>query len=107
MKLALTPMRHPERLKLTVCGDVLTLNGEAFDFSDLPDGATLPRSAVACDWLSGDVQRVQGQIDVPLILPHGASAPRETRFPAVLHVDRDGPVTLPLYEVKKIEEAGI
>jgi hypothetical protein len=89
-------MRRDDRLALTKSGDVLTINGEAFDFTDLPDGATLPQSAVACDWLASDVERIGGAIHLFLILPHGANAPAETLFPTPIMAG-DGPVTLPPY----------
>jgi hypothetical protein len=98
MNISFSPTRHPERLTLSKSGEVLTINGEAFDFSPLPDGATLPRAAVACDWLASDVERIDGAIHLTLILPHGANAPQETRFPAPVTIGADGPVDLPAYE---------
>lgn len=98
MHLILTPMRRDDQLTASVAGDVLTLNGVALDFTPLPPGARLPRVAIACDWIAGDVTRsAEGVLTVPLILPHGASAPHATLFPAPLQAG-DGPVALPLYE---------
>lgn len=96
MQITFTPMRHEDRLVLSVSGDTVTINGEAFDFSAIPEGATLPRDAVACDWLASDVERIDGDIHLILILPHGASAPHETLFPGPVTV-ADGPVSLPPY----------
>lgn len=42
MHITLTPMRRDASLQLERAGDLLVINGEAFDFSALPDGATLP-----------------------------------------------------------------
>ena len=39
MKIILSPMRRDAQLTLSKSGDLLTLNGEAFDFSGLPNGA--------------------------------------------------------------------
>lgn len=104
MKIILSPMRRDDQLTLTKAGDVLTLNGEAFDFSGLPNGATLPRSAITSDWFAGDVTRDDaGELTVPLILPHGANAPEETRFPAPLENVADGLVVLPIYETPEPE----
>ena len=97
MNISFTPMRRDDRLDLSLAGDVLTVNGEAFDFSGLPDGATLPRAAVTCDWLASDVERIGGVIHLTLILPHGANAPAGTLFPAPI-TPADGPVTLPVFE---------
>ena len=99
MQITLTPMNRDDRLTLERSGDSLTINGEAFDFTAIPEGGTLPRDAVACDWLAGDVTRAGGVLHLTLILPHGADAPLETRFPAALTLTGDGPVALPPYEV--------
>ena len=98
MQITLTPQRRDDTLTLTRSGDVLTINGEAFDFTAIPEGGTLPRDAVACDWLAGDVTRAGGVLHLTLILPHGADAPLETRFPAPITLTGDGPVALPPYE---------
>lgn len=82
MLITFTPMRRDDRLTLHRTGDVLTLNGDSYDFSPLPEGAVLPRDAVDCDWLASDVTRKDGHLHLRLILPHGADAPPETRFPS-------------------------
>lgn len=102
MQINFTPMRRDDRLDLSVSGDALTINGEAFDFSGVPEGATLPRDAVACDWLASDVERIGGEITLTLVLPHGANAPEETRFPEPISVT-SGAVTLPPYEIAEPE----
>ena len=102
MQIGFTPQAaipgDTRRLEASVNGDVLTVNGVAFDFSALPDGATLPRRAVACDWLASDVVRDSGAIHLILTVPHGVRAPRETRFPVPVNVT-DGPVPVPPYEI--------
>lgn len=35
-----------ERLSLSRAGDVLTVNGQAFDFTPLPEGGELPTEAI-------------------------------------------------------------
>lgn len=102
MQIIFSPMRREDRIDLAVTGDTLTINGEDFDFSPIPEGATLPREAIACDWIAGDVERdAGGDLTVPLILPHGADAAQETLFPAPMTVASDGPVTLPSYEAEE------
>jgi hypothetical protein len=97
MHISFSPVRCDHRPSFTVTGDTLTINGEAFDFSGLPEGATLPQTAVSCDWLASDVERIGGDIHLTLILPHGAGAPAETLFPDPVSVP-DGPVPLPPHE---------
>lgn len=95
MQINWTPIRRHDALIISKIGDALTINGEQFDFGPLPDGATLPREAVACDWLASNVERIGGEISLTLYLPHGADAPEETRFPQPLAVDADGAVPVP------------
>ena len=95
MKLTFTPMRRDDTLSVSVAGDVLSLNGTEFDLSGIPEGATLPRAAVTCDWLASDIERIGGALHLALILPHGDHAPHETLFPTSINVTTDGPVALP------------
>lgn len=99
MQIILSPARRDTPLTLSRQGDALTINGEVFDFAPLPEGATLPREAIASDWFAGPVERVGGALRLSLVLPHGANAPQETLFPAPLTLTGDGPVTLPHYEM--------
>ena len=99
MNIILSPVRKDAPLTLSKLGDTLTLNGETVDLTALPSGATLPRSAVPCDWIAGDISRdAEGVLTVPVILPHGPRAPEATRFPAPLGNVADGDVTLPDYD---------
>ena len=95
MQIDFSPMRHDATLCLSRSGDVLTINGAAYDFSPIPEGATLPRAAVACDWLASDVERVDGELRLTLILPHGPDAPRDTLYPARLEQVPDGDIPVP------------
>lgn len=96
MKITFTPMRRDDALVLAASGDVLTINGEAFDFGDIPDGATLAQEDVASDWLASDVARIDGVLHLTLILPHGANAPPGTLFPKPVTV-KDGAIPVPAY----------
>lgn len=96
MNIIFTAQRRDDALTLAVSGDTLTINGEAFDFSGVPDGATLPREAVACDMIAGDVERNgSGVLTVPVLLPIGPDAPDAARFPDPMTDVPDGPVALP------------
>jgi hypothetical protein len=56
-------------------------------------------------WITGDVSRVSGEICLSLLLPHGANAPEETRFPAAYSIPliiADGPVPLPPYDAPPV-----
>ena len=101
MKLKFIPKMHRPPMALTRRGDVLTIDGEDFDFAGLPPGATLPRDAVSSPRIARDVERDHaGELVVTLYLPHGEAAPRETRYPDPLKLMQDGPVDLPAYDVE-------
>lgn len=95
MHISLTPQRRDELLTLSKSGDSLIINGESFNFSTLSEGETLAATDVDCSWLAGDITRLDGELHLSLILPHGSDAPEETLFPAPLTVLQGGPVTLP------------
>ena len=95
MILIFCPQRSDDTLTVSANGDELTLNGVQFDFSQLPDGATLPRSAIDCPWISGDVKRVDGELHIPLRLPHVPGASEAVCFPQPLQINQNGPVELP------------
>lgn len=90
MRVSFSPQRRDDVLEVTKQGGVLTINGTAFDFTDLPDGATLPREAIDCEWLSSDVARVDGEISLTLILPHGPNPSQSVAFPEPLVNPADG-----------------
>ena len=98
MKIIFTPMNRPDQLTLSRAGDTLTINGKAFDFSGITEGACMPSEAIDCDWLASDIERIDGMLHLTLILPHGDNAPHETRFPAPVVVFEDGPIPMPLYD---------
>lgn len=103
IRLTFSPVRMDTPLTANVTGDVLVLNDTALDFGSLPAGAILPRAAIDCDWIAGDVTRdPAGILTVPLILPHGPNAPPETLFPESIEAS-DGPIDLPAYDA--IDEA--
>ncbi|UWQ16161.1 hypothetical protein [Jannaschia sp. M317] len=100
MRLTFSPVRRDDSLSVDRQGDTLILNGEAFDFSALPEGAILPRSAIVTLWVAGDVTREGGVLTIPLILPHGPAGPDETRFAQPLTLTENGPVTLPPFDAE-------
>ncbi|MGR3574005.1 MAG: hypothetical protein ACU0CF_04620 [Sagittula sp.] len=98
MNITFTPQRRDDALTLEVDGDTLTINGEAFDFSGVPNGATLPREAIACVLISGPVERDgSGVLTVPVLLPIGPGAPEAARFPAPMTDVPDGLVDMTVF----------
>lgn len=89
------PQRRDDVLSVSVRGDAITLNGVELDFSPLEEGATLPASAVDNEFVVGDVERVDGDIEITILLPHGANPSQEVAFPKPIVVAVDGDVELP------------
>lgn len=95
MHIILSPVRLDDTLIVSKSGDVLTINGEAFDFGPVPEGATLPAEAIASDWIVGPVSRIDGDLHLTLRLPHGPNPSEAVAFPEPIHVTEDGPIPLP------------
>jgi hypothetical protein len=95
MNITLSPQRRDDLLTVTKQGDTLTINGIAYDFSVIPDGATLPKDATDCEWLASDVERIDGVLHLTLLLPHGKDASHAARFPQPIVNPADGTLELP------------
>ena len=95
MKISFSPIRSDDRLELAREGDAIIINGESFDFSPIPEGGTLPRSAVDCAFLASDITREAGGLSFSILLPVSADAPEHARFPSSVSVRSDGPIKLP------------
>ncbi|GAB1361990.1 hypothetical protein MASR1M32_12260 [Rhodobacter sp.] len=89
--LILIPVRMDDLLTLSAEGATLTCTGETVDLASYsPD---LP-----CRWIVGQPELREDGWHVSVILPHGAEAPEETRFPAPITITSGGLLTLPPYE---------
>jgi hypothetical protein len=95
MKITLVPQRRDDNLIVSKAGETLTINGTAFDFSVIPEGATLPASAVDCEYITGSVERINGVLQISLVLPHGPNPSQEVAFPAPIVNPPDGVLELP------------
>lgn len=104
MKISFSPQLRAAPMVLSVSGDMIEIDGTAYDFAPLAEGDVLPREAVDCPWLVSDVIRADGRICLTLILPHGPTAPQETVFPEPITVTANGPVELPPFDATPAEE---
>lgn len=95
MKITLSPQRRDDNLTVIKQGDTLTINGADYDFSVIPDGATLPKGATNCPWISSDVERIDGVLHLSLILPYGRGASDAAKFPEPIINPADGELELP------------
>lgn len=96
MKIKFNPQRRDDTLTVVKQGDALIVNGVTYDFSPLPEGATLPAEAIDSDLFSGPVERVDGELVLTLTLPHGPNPSHAVAFPQPINVTADGPVALPV-----------
>ncbi|NCU31321.1 hypothetical protein EOM57_06100 [Candidatus Saccharibacteria bacterium] len=96
MLINLSPQRREDILTISKSGDTLTINGVPYDFSQLPNGATLSKEAIDCEFIISDVSRINGEIELTILLPHGANASHEARFPEPIVMTNDGQVVLPI-----------
>lgn len=95
MQIKLSPVRSDESLSVSRSGDIVTVNGVPFDFSQLPEGAELPATAISSDWFTCSVERINGAVHLTLKLPHAANPSQEVAFPVQIDVTKDGIVELP------------
>ncbi|MEW5621396.1 tail fiber assembly protein [Pseudomonas putida] len=99
MIIKLSPGLSDHTLSVSRLGDMLTLNRVALDFTQLPEGATLPAEAVSSEWVLDPIKREGGKLIVSLRLPHSIEAPQSALFPADIIDPPDGPVALPGLEL--------
>lgn len=95
MNITLTPQVRSDSLTLSKAGDILTINGEDFDFSSIAEGDVLPQDAVDCPLLASDVTRTGGETTLTLTLPIGPNASEAARFPAPIVNAPDGAIEVP------------
>lgn len=100
MIINLNPVRSDEpALILQVEGDIITINGESFDFTPLPAGYQLNAEDIESEWFGVHpvVRSENGELSMTLRFPHPSGAGEDMRFPVPIHVTQDGPVALPTY----------
>ncbi|WP_443698257.1 hypothetical protein [Pseudomonas sp.] len=97
MIIKLSPQSLPgnDELSVAKAGSILTVNGEAFDFSPMSTGSTLPRGAIRSQWFDDDVENIDGELVVTLLLPLPSNYSPEQAFPIDLVNVPDGPVVFP------------
>lgn len=92
-------------LDVSVVGDVVTVNGKAFDFTPIPSGYSLPLEAIGSQLFNGPAVRdLDGILTITLIFPHPSYADEAMRFPEPINVLKDGTISLPSAPVPTQEE---
>lgn len=96
MRISLSPQRRDDSLTLEkTSGDRLRINGELFNFNTLNDGDEILAGTIPCDWIVGPVEKVDGDVRLTVILPHGPNPSRAVAFPEPITVTEDGPIDVP------------
>ncbi len=103
MRIKLSPQRRDDTLQVVRSDNVLVINGEPFDFSQMADGDTLPASAISSNWFFDKVDNVGGELELTLILPLPANFSPEQAFPVPLDSVSNGPVAFPQPSIDKGE----
>lgn len=83
IKINFSPVLAGGKTSASLDGDVLTVNGEAFDLSDIPDGATVNHPIIQ------NATRNGADVELTITLTHGPNAPYETRFPEPVEIAGD------------------
>lgn len=103
MRISLSPQRRDGMLIASRQGDNLTINGENFDFSALPNGATIEAENSPSPWIAGAIERIGGQLHLTLLLPHGPNPSAAVAFPEPLIDPANGLISLP-YDPEEVED---
>lgn len=84
---------------VVVTGQVITINGEDFDFGVVPSGYTLPRGSVDSPWFENSevIRDHDGLLTVTMRFPYPSGAGEDMRFPSPIAVTVDGQLDLPTY----------
>ncbi|WP_341796151.1 MULTISPECIES: tail fiber assembly protein [unclassified Pseudomonas] len=100
MRIKLSPVLPivPSALTIYKQGDSLTINGLTLDFTQMPDGATLPSEATRCTWIIAPIERISGDLVIVLQLPIPIDATQEACFPRDIVSPADGLIALPIPE---------
>lgn len=99
MKISVIPQRNipgsSRSISVAINGDSIEINGVSYDFSPLPDGATLTDGATGCEFIIGPVERVEGRLMLTLLQPiTEAASPAAHEISTIINPP-DGPLELP------------
>lgn len=122
IKITLSPVFTDkyEDMEINVTGDLVVINGESFDFTDLQNGYHIDSIDIESQWFStGAVYKDEsGDMTMTIKFPHPYDAGVDMKFPETILVTKDGFVELPKYtppvviehitpEVNENEEIGL
>lgn len=89
-KITLSPQYSDAVLMLEKVGNILTLNGEKYDFSPLEEGDEIPPEAIDSYFIVGDIKKIDGIVHLTIIMPYSdGEAPEHIRFPEPIMLIED------------------
>ena len=94
-KINLSPQVRDGTLTVSKSGDALIVNGVTYDFTQLTEGSTLPAEAIDSEYFVGPISRVEGEIELTLLLPITREASEAAKYPEPITITADGEVALP------------
>ncbi|UHH33317.1 hypothetical protein LUW10_06055 [Pseudomonas veronii] len=86
LDMSAVPGQSNEPLSVSVEYDVMTLCGQVFDLSVVPEGFRLHASATGCDHFVDFIECINGTLSLTLKLPVSWDSPESLRNPAELRV---------------------
>lgn len=95
MKLILSPQVRGEQFVVIKNGNKLMVMYEEFDFSGISEGDTLPYGAIDSIWFPGEINRVNGELEITLLFPNPSNYSQAQAFPSPLLDVPDGLVVFP------------
>jgi hypothetical protein len=108
MHISFSPQRRDGSLTLErTAPNRLRINGELFNFGPMEDGDVIEAGTVPCEWITGPVERIDGEVRLTLILPHGPNPSQAVAFPEPMTVTEDGPIAVPHDEPEQEEPADV
>ncbi len=81
IKINFSPVFTGDKLAASASGTTITVNGTAYNLSELPDGATAQHPGL------GSVSRNGDNYELTLTLTHGFDAPEAVRYPEPVEVE--------------------
>ena len=95
MRIKLSPCRMDGSLSLMRLADkVLKINNDTLDLSGIPAGATIDAAGLH-PMILGNIEMAQSGPEITIVLPIGANASEEQRFPADIVDPPMGTIALP------------
>lgn len=95
MWILFSPQRREDIATYLISGELIIVNGEPFDFSKIEEGDVLPKEAIKSEWFSGGVTRINGELQLRLILPNPWNYSQAQAFPSPIRVTKNGLLDLP------------